>query len=93
MSEENIILYELKGKVATVELNRPAAAHSFNQDLMKKLYTKLVEADEDERVKCILLKSTGNRMFSAGIDIKSKSLEDNKEYFEDSIRQKNSEGT
>ena len=83
MSEENIILYELKGKVATIELNRPAAAHSFNLDLMKKLYTTLVEADEDERVKCILLKSTGNRMFSAGIDIKSKSLEDNKEYFEE----------
>lgn len=74
MSEEDIIIYELKGRVATIELNRPAAAHSFNLDLMKKLYTKLVEADEDEKVKCILLKSTGNRMFSAGIDIKSKSL-------------------
>ena len=83
MSGEDIILYELKSKVANIALNRPAAAHSFNLDLMKKLFARLVEADEDERVKCLLLKSTGNRMFSAGIDIKSKSLEDNKEYFEE----------
>ena len=58
MSGEDIILYELKGKVANIVLNRPAAAHSFNLDLMKKLYNTLVEADEDESVKCILLKST-----------------------------------
>ena len=83
MSEEDIILYDLKGRVATIALNRPAAAHSFNLNLMKKLYSKLLEADEDERVKVILLKSTGNRMFSAGIDIKSKSFDENKEYFEE----------
>jgi len=51
MFGEDIILYELKGKVANIVLNRPAAAHSFNLDLMKKLYTTLIEADKDERVK------------------------------------------
>lgn len=81
MSNQDVILYNVKGKVATITLNRPKAAHSFNLDLMKGLYDKLVEADNDERVKCILLKSTGKRLFSAGIDIKSKSFEDNIEYF------------
>ncbi|MHA1489107.1 MAG: enoyl-CoA hydratase/isomerase family protein [Promethearchaeota archaeon] len=81
MSNQDVILYEVKGRGATIALNRPKAAHSFNLDLMKGLYDKLVEADNDKRVKCILLKSTGKRLFSAGIDIKSKSFEDNIEYF------------
>jgi len=83
MDSQDVILYEVRGRVATITLNRPKAAHSFNLALMKGLYANLVEADNDERVKCILLKSTGNRVFSAGIDIKSKSFDENKEYFEE----------
>lgn len=83
MTEEDVILYNVKGRVATITLNRPKAAHSFNLTLMKGLYEKLEQADDDERVKCILLQSSGKRVFSAGIDIKSKSLDENKEYFEE----------
>ena len=82
MSEENIILYEVKNKYATITLNRPYISNSFNVDLMKELYNKLIEADKDESVKCILLKSTGNRSFSTGIDLKSADPEDVK-YMED----------
>ncbi|TXT60463.1 MAG: putative 3-hydroxypropionyl-coenzyme A dehydratase [Promethearchaeota archaeon] len=82
MTEQDVILYKVKGKVATITLNRPKAAHSFNLALMKGLYEKLEQADKDEKVKCILLQSTGNRVFSAGIDIKSKSLDENQEYFD-----------
>ncbi len=76
MNEQDIVIYEVKGSVAYIVLNRPKFAHAFNLELMKALYENLVKADKDEKVKCILLKSTGDKVFSAGIDIKTTSPED-----------------
>ena len=81
MSDDKILLYEVKGRVAYITLNRPKAAHSFNLALMKLLHESLQKADKDENVKCILLKSTGNKTFSSGIDIKS-TTPDDKDYLE-----------
>ena len=75
MSKVDIILYEVKGRVGIITLNRPPV-HAFNLDLMKSLYTTLMKADKDENAKCILLKSSGDRVFSAGIDIKGVSPDD-----------------
>jgi enoyl-CoA hydratase/carnithine racemase len=80
MASQDIILYEAKGGYATITLNRPPV-HAFNLELMKGLNDALEKADKDDNAKCILLKSTGTRVFSAGIDIKSKSLDENVEYF------------
>ena len=82
MSNEDIVLYEVKGGVATITLNRPPV-HAFNLDLMKGLYERLEQASNDAQAKCILLKSSGMRVFSAGIDIKSRSLDDEPEYFDE----------
>ena len=71
MSENKIVMYEVKRKVARITLNRPPV-HAFNLDLFKTLYDRLVEAENDDRVKYLLLKSTGNRVFSAGFDMKIK---------------------
>lgn len=76
MSEEEIILYKTKRSVAKIALNRPKKAHAFNWDLMKGLYDALIRAHEDESVKCILLKSTGEKSFSSGIDIRAASADD-----------------
>lgn len=70
MSDEDICLYEVKGKLAIITLNRPPV-HAFNLDLMKSLNEKLNQAENDDNVTCILLKSSGTRVFSAGIDIKA----------------------
>jgi len=80
MSNEDIILYDVKGRIGTITLNRPPV-HAFNLELMKGLHEKLDVANKDDRVKCILLKSSGTRVFSAGIDIKSKNPEEDVEYF------------
>ncbi len=70
MSSENKLLYEVKDNVATIAINRPEKAHAFNVELLKALYDKLIEADKDEAVKCILIKSIGNeKIFSAGYDL------------------------
>jgi enoyl-CoA hydratase/carnithine racemase len=70
MDDQELILYELKGRIAVITINRPDKAHSFNGDMLKSLYSSLIEADNDEKVKCIIIKSTGQKFFSAGYDLK-----------------------
>ncbi|MBY9009713.1 MAG: enoyl-CoA hydratase/isomerase family protein [Candidatus Lokiarchaeota archaeon] len=70
MSNQDLILYELRGRIAIITINRPEKAHSFNGDMLKSLHAKLVSADNDEKVRCILIKSTGQKFFSAGYDLK-----------------------
>jgi len=70
MENQKLILYEVKGRVAVITINRPDKAHSFNSEMLISLHARLKEADDDEKIKCILLKSTGNKFFSAGYDLK-----------------------
>jgi len=70
MSNQKLILYEVKGRIATITINRPEKAHAFSINMLQMMHSKLLEADEDELAKCILIKSTGQRFFSAGYDLK-----------------------
>lgn len=70
MSSQEFILYEVKGKLATITINRPDKANAVNIEMLKTIHKKLHEADENERVNCILIRSTGDRFFSAGYDLK-----------------------
>jgi enoyl-CoA hydratase/carnithine racemase len=67
--DDDIVLYDVNKGVCSITLNRPPV-HAFNLALQKRLNERLVQADNDEKAKCILLRSTGNKAFSAGIDIK-----------------------
>ncbi len=69
MSDNDLVLYEVKNKVATLVLNRPPV-NAFNVDLLRELYKKLVMADDDNKVKCLVIKSSGTKVFSAGMDMK-----------------------
>ena len=66
----NTILYDIKGKVATITLNRAEKANAANIEMLQTIHEKLLEADDNERVKIIIIKSTGDRFFSAGYDLK-----------------------
>ena len=68
MSNQDLIIYEVKGRIATITINRPEKAHAFNVRMLQMMHSRLLEADEDELVKCILIKSTEQRFFSAGYD-------------------------
>lgn len=80
MSNQDLCLYEVKGKISVITLNRPPV-HAFNLDLMKALNARLEEADKEENTTIILLKSSGTKVFSAGIDIKV-SADASPEYFD-----------
>ncbi|MFW9827672.1 MAG: enoyl-CoA hydratase/isomerase family protein [Candidatus Thorarchaeota archaeon] len=70
MSEQDLILFELKGRIATITINRPDKANSCNIPMLKEIYESLIKADKDEQVRCVIIKSRGDRFFSAGYDIK-----------------------
>ena len=70
MSDQELILYDVKGRIATITINRPDKANSCNVSMLKMIHENLVKADQDEKVKCLLIKSSGQRFFSAGYDLK-----------------------
>ncbi len=70
MSYENII-YEKRGPVAYVTLNRPDKLNALSDDLQHDVRHALEDAGwEDEEIRAIVLKASG-RAFSAGFDITS----------------------
>jgi 2-(1,2-epoxy-1,2-dihydrophenyl)acetyl-CoA isomerase len=70
MSNQELILYEVNNRIATITIDRPDKAHAFSIEMLQMMHSRLLEADEDESAKCILIKSTGERFFSAGYDLK-----------------------
>ena len=70
MSNPELILYDVKGRIAIITINRPDKANSCNVAMLKQIHESLIKADQDEKVKCLLIKSSGQRFFSAGYDLK-----------------------
>jgi enoyl-CoA hydratase len=63
------IIYEKKGKVATVTLNRPQNLNALNSALMAEFHDVLTDAENDENVALIVVTGAGDRAFCAGADI------------------------
>lgn len=70
MIDQDFIVYEAKGRIATITINRPDKANSCNISMLKAIYQNLIKTDEDEKVECVIIKSTGDKFFSAGYDLK-----------------------
>jgi len=62
------ILYEKRGPVVTLTLNRPETINAINPQMTAELHGALDEADVDAEVRAIILTGAG-RGFSAGFDI------------------------
>jgi enoyl-CoA hydratase/3-hydroxyacyl-CoA dehydrogenase len=63
------ILTETKEKVLTITINRPSKLNSLTIDMMEKIEDAFDSAWKDNEIRCIVLKGTGGRAFSAGADI------------------------
>src|SRR5437867_3274301 len=62
------IVYEKKGPVVTLTLNRPDTINAINPQMTAELHGALDEADADAEIRAIILTGAG-RGFSAGFDI------------------------
>jgi enoyl-CoA hydratase len=64
----SVVLVEREEPIAVVLLNRPEALNALNDAVMGALVDALVELDEDDAVRCIVLGGS-ERAFAAGADI------------------------
>lgn len=59
------VLYEKKGRIATVTLNQPESLNALSTQLLTDMVAALREAESDDEVRVIILKAAG-RAFCAG---------------------------
>ncbi len=62
------LLVEQDGHVVTITLNRPERLNAISRDMLNELSAKMVEADKDPEVRCIILTGAG-RGFCSGLDL------------------------
>lgn len=65
---EELVLYTVKDRIASITLNRVEKRNALNPDLVNQLTNHLLKAAEDDEVKVIILKANGST-FSAGADL------------------------
>ena len=69
--ESEILLTEKKGNVCTLILNRPEKRNSVSLDLLIEIYQTLQELSNDDTIRTIVIRGSGDKAFSSGYDIKS----------------------
>jgi enoyl-CoA hydratase/carnithine racemase len=60
------ITYEVDGAVATIALNDPDTRNSLSDAMLSDLIAAFEEAGEDQAVRCVVLTSTHEKVFSSG---------------------------
>jgi len=70
MTEENIVLYQVDGAVASIRLNRPEKRNALNQALITGLTDSLKKANDNSAVRVIVISGEG-RDFCSGADLSS----------------------
>jgi enoyl-CoA hydratase len=63
------VTYAIDDHVATVAMNRPEARNALSDQLLDDLIAALEAARDDDRVRCVVLTSTHETVFSAGGDL------------------------
>jgi enoyl-CoA hydratase len=67
MSE--LVLYEIRGAIAILTLNRPEKLNALNYALVDRLVQLLDKIENDRDVRAVIVTGAGDRAFSAGADI------------------------
>lgn len=70
MTTTDEVLLEVADRIATITLNAPARLNTISGAMLTQLSERLLEADADPEVRCIVLTGAG-RAFCAGLDMGS----------------------
>jgi len=77
------ILYEQRGAVALITMNRPDKLNACNTTMYRELTRLLGEIDSDRDIRAIVITGAGERAFSAGADLEEldfKNLRESSDY-------------
>lgn len=66
------ILYEKKGHVALLKLNRPEVYNAINRDLLRQLRNHLEEIRYDRQIRVVIITGSGTKAFCSGADLKER---------------------
>jgi len=69
MTDFEAIIYEKRGHLAYVTLNRPKALNAYNIRMRDELYEVLGAIRDDTEVRVVILKGAGEKAFCAGADL------------------------
>jgi enoyl-CoA hydratase len=70
------ILYEVKDRLATVTINRPAVLNALNDATVNELTDAFIRIKQDDSVGAVILTGAGEKAFVAGADINELSRRD-----------------
>jgi len=73
------ILYEKKGAVAVITMNRPDKLNACNTTMYKEMDKALYDIENDQEIKAVVLTGSGDKAFSAGADLEELDFADLKE--------------
>ncbi len=71
MSEEPEILFERKGPLALVTLNRPKALNALTLGMIRAMQPQMAAWASDETVKAVVVRGAGEKAFCAGGDVRA----------------------
>jgi enoyl-CoA hydratase/carnithine racemase len=63
------LLYATADGVATISLNQPDTRNALSDDLLRELTEAFEQARDDDAVRCVVLTSTHEKIFSAGANL------------------------
>jgi enoyl-CoA hydratase/carnithine racemase len=70
MSDEAEILFEVRGPVGLVTLNRPKVLNALTYNMVKLLHPQLKVWADDDAIKLVVVRAAGEKAFCAGGDIR-----------------------
>ena len=71
MSKSNVVLFEVKDKVAMVTINRPEVRNAVNGEVVEGLAKAAENVLSDTGIRAVIVTGAGDRAFSAGLDLKA----------------------
>lgn len=75
MTQDAEILFEVRGHMGLVTLNRPAALNALTLGMIRALDAQLVAFAKDPQVKAVIITGAGDRAFCSGGDVKAVAIE------------------
>ena len=66
----DVVIYEKKGRIAYIKLNRPEVMNAINTDVWHSLTEAWLQVRDDSEVWVAIVTGAGDKAFSAGADLK-----------------------
>lgn len=65
----SVVTFEKEGRIGYITLNRPEKLNTVNRRLAQELLAKLQKFERDDSLRVCIITGTGERSFSAGVDL------------------------